>query len=180
MRFIGNGVTRLIRIDSFNQPIEFSDLSFKGGNSIPMGNDFGGAVYIRNASSSFTNCIFDGNSAIGRGGAVVYSLLEQDRFHVSFIGCSFINNTTGNGNGAVAHILAGKNISFKECSFEKNATTSLGGVFFVQGDLMLKVEKSVFRNNIAKDGGVFASMDNAAKKTGAYFEGCAFLYNSDY
>ena len=176
--FVGNGTTRLIRIDSFNQSIEFANLSFREGNSIPMGNDFGGAVYIRNASASFTDCVFDGNSADGRGGAAVYALLEQDRFSVSFTGCSFSDNTTGKGNGAVAHILAGKNILFKECLFENNTTTGLGCVFFVQGDLMLRVEKSVFKNNTAKDGGVFAFLDNAAKKTGAYFEGCAFLYNS--
>ena len=175
--FIGNEMTRLIRIDSFNQLIEFSGLSFKGGNSIPMGNDFGGGVYIRNASASFSNCAFEENSAIGKGGAAVYCFLEQDRFNVSFLDCSFSGNKTGNGHGAVAYILGGKNISFKDCSFSDNTTTNLGGVFFVQGDISLKVERSLFKNNTAKDGGVFAFMDNAAKKTTAYFEGCAFLYN---
>lgn len=74
-------------------------------------------MYIRNASASFIDCVFDGNSADGRGGAAVYALLEQDRFSVSFTGCSFSDNTTGKGNGAVAHILAGKNILFKAMSF---------------------------------------------------------------
>ena len=32
--FVGNGMTRLIRIDSFNQSIEFANLSFREGNSI--------------------------------------------------------------------------------------------------------------------------------------------------
>ncbi len=83
----------------------FADCIFEGNEAA----SFGGAVYCNSygtPSPTFTHCTFAGNSAGDWGGAVFCDLSEP-----LFESCTFVGNAAGVGGGV--HLLAGCSASFE-------------------------------------------------------------------
>jgi hypothetical protein len=79
--------------------------------------NYGGGVCCRDASPSFANCIFSGNSAYYGGGGVYFISSSP-----AFVHCSFTGNTGSLGGG----ILCRGSASFRDCEINGN---SGGGVY---------------------------------------------------
>ncbi|KAJ4456732.1 hypothetical protein PAPYR_7943 [Paratrimastix pyriformis] len=111
----------------------------------------GGAAYLEAATSSFTDCVFTENSAIGNmlwgsdvfdayGGAVVVR-----HGTASFSGCVFSHNV-GNFGGALATYAYGA-ANITGCTFDHNLGTLGGALYSWIRDLL--VESCVFTENQA-------------------------------
>ncbi|HFA49327.1 MAG TPA: hypothetical protein ENJ95_09955 [Bacteroidetes bacterium] len=94
----------------------------------------GGAIERDGASwtgtdNDFWDCVFEGNTAGLYGGAVLY--LESEGLDtIEFLGCKFIRNEAGVNGGGIAHFngrSTGAKVAVKDCSFERNIASNLGG-----------------------------------------------------
>lgn len=138
------------------------------------GNDGGGAHEINGTATSYSNCLFQGNSALG-GGAVVINKSSSP----SFQNCQFIaNSSTFNlgGGGAIRcrtdNPLPSKPV-FSGCTFMGNTAANYGGAMFLDIDAQPLCQGCTFSGNTGVLGGAVCA-DNCP----GLFVNCRFLGNS--
>ncbi len=118
-----------------------SDVRFTSNKATASAaNKGGGAVYAANASASFENCFFDGNSVDGKdssnGGAICFYALGASANTCSVKNCTFTGNTAPNG-GAIGISDNGKarsasaSVALERCSFSENAAADKGGAITI-------------------------------------------------
>ena len=142
----------------------------------------GGAVYIQASSPNvvFTTCIFESNKQLNAtesyktfGGGAIYATKSftatgctfktNDAYHFGAIGVekgsasingTFTSNTAVNG-GAVG--ASGGSISFTECEFSQNSSSSFGGVGYVTnaGVSLTFTDCDIDGNTSVNNGGAF-------------------------
>jgi predicted outer membrane repeat protein len=127
----GNGSTMCLNI-SANARVE--GLTFTDGYArSEMAGGKGGAIYIFNCSPTVTNCVFSGNEALTRGGAIA----AKNASGTTISNCSFHGNTAGEYGGAIS--TQGSDLTIRNCTFSANKSNrSLdylggGGIFNDQG-----------------------------------------------
>lgn len=150
---------------------------------------YGGAVYLKNANSTFDNCTFTGNKAgteecsatDGRGGAVYVRTENASTYNTKILNCHFNDNFALHFGGAVYFNTGGggattdyenNKLTVQGCSFVGNSTMTGEKSGMTGGALELAVEKAVtadvmactFANNVARDNGgaINISSDAAA------------------
>lgn len=109
--FTGSDKTRLFFIDGGIH--EFENLFFKKGRLLVT--DGGNALWTRNATLTFTNCIFEDNTSARN---------DSDPTKVK----------GNNGRGGVMRIM-GNDISFNDCHFSGNEN-QYGGALYVEGGIV--------------------------------------------
>ena len=139
---------------------------------------YGGAVYLKNANSTFDDCIFTGNKARtkesstpnGLGGAIYVRTDGASPFKTSIQNCRFNDNFALKSGGAVYFNTGGgsattdyenNKLTVQGCSFVGNGIITEETVVESGGALELAVEKAVtadvmactFANNMAKNFG---------------------------
>jgi len=138
----------------FDSSPAFSDCVFRDNNA-----DIGraGAVYIGGASSvTFTNCLFEGNAAIGTqspdglGGAVYIDFGATANFTGSTFNRNLANYRTNDQGGATptkgGAILAGGDVLVQDSSFFANKAHYGGAIYAFNG---LTLINNVFNGNKA-------------------------------
>lgn len=163
--------SRFLYVELFNKySFSLSGFTIKNCSS---GN--GGAIYVKEASASITDCIFIDNDADEHGGAIyctnsevtvggctfidnfaVYGAALSIGEGVSVIDCKFIDNTASYNGGAIyiswynRDNVAASSIS--GCSFDNNFAYYRGGaVYSLANELTIK--KSSFDSNYSQFGG---------------------------
>ena len=114
----------------------------------------GGALYIRQASTTIEDCEFISNSAPGDGGAVLTETLSTD---LRVVRCVFRENVSG-GRGGGIH-LKGRNPTIEDCTFDSN-DAAFGGAVFVGSNVLTPTLKgnlqaglvNEFLGNTAEEG----------------------------
>lgn len=120
----------------------FSDLTVQNGRSVN-----GGAVFVNaNTQPSFTNLIFDHNTATNNGGA----LFMNSGTAVTIQKSQFSNNDSANGGGAI--YMNGGTLSLQQSQLITNTANSSGGGALTLNNGLLTVQNSLFHNNIAPSG----------------------------
>lgn len=83
----------------------------------------GAGMYMRNASPTIRNCIFENNNSTNNGGALYLYNCDGE-----FSFCTMKNNSASNDGGG-AYIRSGSDVVFTNCRFETNNSEDAGGVF---------------------------------------------------
>jgi predicted outer membrane repeat protein len=125
------------------------------------GTGIGGAIVLTGGSLTAVNCVFSGNFATNRGGAVA---IQGTGSKLTLIQCTVSNNTSASGGG----IYANDNVSITACTISGNTATGDGGVNGWGGGLRIQgsgnpmiVRNSTFSGNIAQlNGGGIALTGN--------------------
>jgi len=122
-----------------NSSTVFEDCSFINNVS----NSNGGAVNYWGGSSSpvFKKTIFDGNSSTYNGGAI-YIAPDAQGFHVEY--CTFVNNSTANGNGAA--LQTNQPGTVINSTFYGNTAPADGGTLGIGEYVFVDVYNSIFWN----------------------------------
>ena len=122
-----------------NSSTVFEDCSFIDNVS----NNNGGAVNYWGGSSSpvFKNSFFDGNSSTYNGGAI-YIAPDAQGFHVEY--CTFVNNSTANGNGAA--LQTNQPGTVINSTFYGNTAPADGGTLGIGDYVFVDVYNSIFWN----------------------------------
>ena len=141
-----------------------SDTQFRNNSA-----DRGGAIEVRE-NVTLIRCVFENNSAIGEGGAV---LLQNGLRTTLFEDCVFRNNTASRG-GAIS----GTRADMDRCIFIGNTATGkspsvngFGGAFDGSVEAMFQC---IFYNNTAAESGGAVRTSNSL----SLFESCLFLKNT--
>ncbi len=129
------------------------------GNSA-SGSDSAGGMYNYSSSPTVTNCIFSGNTAVGRGGG-----MYNGNSAPTVTNCTFRENASEGGGGMVNQ--AGSNPIVENCRFITNTAIDGGGIF--GEDSTVTVINSTFDGNRAEGsiqshgGGVVNGSNNATR-----------------
>ena len=101
-------------------------------------NGTGGAIEVTNVSTTkIIGCTFTGNSATGRGGAILFNAHESLRYDTALIsGCTFTGNTADTG-GAV-YVAQRKDLTIETSDFTKNIAASAGGALALRETCEMK------------------------------------------
>jgi hypothetical protein len=114
---VGSGGGRVIENNNneLTATAQLYGVVITGGSS----SDFGGGIYNRSSSPSFTNCTITNNTATSGGG--IYNIGSNSLF----TNCAITNNTATNGGGIHN---AGSSPSFANCAITNNtAPNGVGG-----------------------------------------------------
>jgi len=134
----------------------------------------GGAMTIDGGTPFIRNCIFNDNTAVGRGGAVY----AKNVYRVHFEYCTFARNHAERG-GAIAIDGASPNNNavsrpfVAQCAFEHNDAVR-GGAIDITNSRTLTVTSSVFYLNLAQENG---GCINADKESWPYIITSTFYNN---
>ncbi len=131
----------------------------------------GGAIYLTAGYIDADGVVFDGNSAVNNGGALIITGAERAYFN----NCIFKNNSSGYRGGAFYATQTG-DVKTTSCEFTSNVAVNRGGAVYlttsaeyVDGDSEIENSNSVFRNNNSVVGGALFA-DKAATLNGTVFE----------
>ena len=157
---IATGTTNLIYNCSFN------------GNSNALyqcGGIYGYAMII-------SNCTFSSNWASNTAAAI--SINAYAAYPSQVIGCTFLNNFSGTGNGGVI-VNNGVGCLISNCSFVGNigSNTCTGGVIYWTPTLGGRITQCHFTNNVANGGGAVAYIDSG---NDLLIDNCDFVKNKSY
>ena len=143
-------------------------LTISGGNANGIGDhEKGGGAYTGDASPTFRNCHFLGNSA-GYGGGAMY--FEGSATAVG--SCTFSDNSSNIG-GAVFN-KTNTTTLFSSCTFTANSANADGGAFFNNSSLLCGINNCYFEENSAVgNGGAISNLASSPDITNS-----AFLANS--
>ena len=193
---VGDGETRLFTV--VNASLHVRNIVMNNGSAI-----YGGAIAASYSRITFDRVTFDGNSAIGGGGALslskgaIVSFGEEVCFlnntavnggaiyvtggsNVSWTGYStFSGNTAAPGNGGALYVTNGSSgIWLSEAQFLNNSAGGLGGAVFI-GDVSSVVwaATSYFNANTAHDGGALCLLEGS---TAAWSAESFFFANRAY
>ncbi len=106
----------------------------------------GGAIWCRNASPRFTNCIIERNFA-GTGGGLYCEQVSSPKL----INCILRDNEATGDGGAVYWVSSGQG-SIDGCTIQDNSAIHGGGIFCAQGQ-DLRIANTFFENNSAGNSG---------------------------
>ena len=119
-----------------------SDLTVQNGRSVN-----GGAVFVNtNTEPTFTNVVFDYNTATNNGGA----LFMNSGTAVTIQKSQFSNNDATNGGGAI--YMNGGTLTLDQSRFITNTANSSGGGALTLNNGLLTAQNNLFHNNIAPSG----------------------------
>ena len=151
----GGGIIATALLDGF---------TITDGNADDLGDDEkGGGAYTENASPTFRNCHFLGNSAAFGGGAMYF---EGSASKVDT--CTFSGNSSGIGGAALNS--AGATTEFNYCSFIANSATALGGAIYNNTALLCGISNCYFEGNSSSgNGGGIANVSSSPDITNAAF-----------
>jgi hypothetical protein len=128
----GGGMHRMFNARG-NENVSFSNLTFANGTANTTGSGaFGGAVQLdHNHQVTFTNCVFNNNTATGGAGAIDASGGAFGT--LTLTNCTFTGNTASGPGGAVS--LEGYNAIINNSTFTNNgnSTTTTGGAIDASG-----------------------------------------------
>jgi predicted outer membrane repeat protein len=134
----------------------------------------GGALFVNGTvNASISNCSFNHNQAVLRGGAVHGS----ENSTLSIRECSFHNNSVKHplSWGAAVDGMDNATMTIEKCSFDKNTNAQhLGGALSLLSNVTMTVLDSTFTSNIARGGGAFHLNGNSSLK----MSGCKLHSNS--
>ena len=122
----------------------------------------GGAVNLKYGKVYFTNCCFEGNSAV-KGGAINYN-----EYIISLENCYFKNNSATYGGAIYTELM--NNIDM--CSFENNNAIEAGNEIFFNGTGNLKLTNCNFSRCISNEGSWFIAYNNINSLT---IDACNFI-----
>ena len=172
-----------------------SNCTFSNNSATLTSAGSGGALWVAGGSShSIDDCVFTGNTATLRAGALYISggayvectntdFIENDAEYggalatnytnaAEFHGCTFVDNTAGSSGGAVAH-LSGVTMTtgFDWCLFSGNEANGLGGAVYLSGYVVNWLQHCTLADNTAStDGGGGVYVDNLTSETNPVFE----------
>lgn len=142
----------------------------------------GGGLTVSSCNATVSDCVFRGNEADYGAGADV-----REGYSASFTNCLFEGNVARYGGGG-AVVISGSNVSFDDCRFFGNQTTTDNGNNYGGGGILLykqttagwcSVSNSVFGSNYAGNrGGAFCHEWNAYCQ--AAIANCIFTNNASY
>lgn len=136
--------------------------------------EYGGGVHVGQSSPTFSNCVFEFNTAVRSGGAI----FAEDEARLFMVGCTFVENHALNTKGgAIAFWSSFATIVGSH--FESNTSWSGGGAISTHSGRGLHVVDSVFRENHVRQP-QWASMGGAidAYTTNSTIVGSSFVGNS--
>jgi hypothetical protein len=140
----GGGHVSCFDADEITFETCFFENGFSGGR--------GGALqFAHNAYGGCVSCLFRKNEAKVDGGAVCFNDPDPDFFtrkRISFTGCKFKNNTSGDDGGAV-YLTTNARAGFKDCIFESNKADSNGGAMRATFGSFVSLENCRFSFNQA-------------------------------
>ncbi len=141
----GEGLRRILAIrNGESTATVYENIRF--ANGLAFGEN-GGAIQIFNADPRFINCVFEGNQAAYKGGAMhVYGAGAE----VAIIGCQFVSNVVAGGNAGVGGGLALEQqsvVQILESTFRQNRAGFGGGIW--GAGITCRLEHSVFQGNVA-------------------------------
>ena len=149
-----------------------------GGTVAPSG----GGLTVSSCNATVSDCVFRGNEADYGAGAEV-----RDGYSASFTNCLFEGNVAKYGGGG-AVVASGSNVSFDDCRFFGNQTTTDNGNTYGGGGILLykqttagwcSVSNSVFGgNSTGGRGGAFSHEWSAYCQ--AAIANCIFTNNASY
>ena len=117
---------------------------------------YAGAVYAKDVSTVFncTQCVFEGNEAIGRYGGAIYASYGAV---VHLQACRIMDNRCMKYGGA-AHLLHGSTLQAIDCTFERNDKAQTESLFqmYASGSL-IQLTSCGFNSSQAKSVAIFAT-----------------------
>jgi predicted outer membrane repeat protein len=133
------------------------NLIFQGNYAI----GYGGAIYnVDGAGMSLTNVRFISNMAYTQSGGAIYNSPANNYTSSNLIisDVEFLSNSAGDNGGAIAGFLM--NLSIRNGLFSGNSAYSSGGAISAE-DSSLSIEDTIFSENIAgwEGGGIYNSDD---------------------
>lgn len=111
----------------------------------------GGGVYNFSSGPLFTNCTFDGNTAISLGGG----MYSEENSDATVQNCTFTANEGSSGGGMCNDL--NSNVSVDNCLFSNNETTDPnggGGGIYNRGSDPTVVNSTFSNNQVARGGGI--------------------------
>ena len=131
---------------------------------------YAGAIGSWNASTTIKDCLFEGNSTLGYGGAIFFSHggnpLVQN--------CRFESDTSIHGGACGHYAVSGK---YENCLFLRNQGWQKGGVFFLQDNCSPEIKNCTFYDNSGEIGGVFFIEERFDQECSPAFENSLAAYN---
>jgi predicted outer membrane repeat protein len=123
----------------------------------------GGGLYLMGQSSDaypeIRNCVFEYNSSVSFGAAVMINGTNNGSVSPWFVQCRFEKNRTLGSGGAIAQFggsLVERGIEFQACTFLQNTANSHGGgIYYADGRGLadLEIGACVFEQNMGARGG---------------------------
>ncbi len=122
---------------------ETADTIINGFTITGGASSWGGGIFCRSSSPTFTNCIITYNMAAERGGGVY--LYRADP---TFNECTWTANESDTGGGLYSSI---SNPVLNDCLFEDNVALITGGAIHAAGDGEPVISESIFCHNLPND-----------------------------
>ncbi|MAY74075.1 MAG: hypothetical protein CMJ31_04985 [Phycisphaerae bacterium] len=155
-----------VTLDSFGTTIVFENCVFERLASIEPGV----AVSVRNETTAvFRNTTFRLNETTDDG--VVFA----DAGSLSFVGCSFSDNTAHRGGAIYAN--NSSDVSVSECSFHANESTDSGGAIWVRGSTLMVLRSEFTANAAESSGAAIVAMSYRRPQSQVVVDGCTFVDN---
>ncbi len=147
-----------------------SDFTVASGYA--SGIEKGGCIYLKDASTSISNCCFTGGSAY-QGGGIYYDNCPDQ----AVSNCIFNDNDAGSiGGGALCYRTG---TDFSGCEFTGNSAQTGGGLYYT-GDSVSSVAECEFSGNIASSGGGLAVQSADSVVTNSSFTGNSARYGGAF
>lgn len=140
-----------------------TNCTFRRNSNLASG---GGAAYCQGGKPTFSNCIFQDNSAMIAGGAV-YAMETR----LTLTNCRFLHNWTVGLGGAIYSVES--TLALTDCTFTENAGPRGGAIYNYQGWLTLA--DCEFEGNSAREQG---GAINLIEQESASMTRCSFRGNS--
>jgi hypothetical protein len=126
-------------------PVSLTNMEFR--NNFARSGAGIALMEISTQGSSFTNCVFQENTASSQAGG----LLIRNSANINVDGCSFLNNETSRG---ALYPLRSTNVSVSNCIFQGNQNLGgFGGAFFSWNNQNLSLDNCTFSNNSSANAG---------------------------
>lgn len=113
----------------------------------------GGAICAENSSAKILNCSFSNNSS-NYGGALAI-MFNNPSSPFEIIKCNFLNNSANYGAGA--HLTA-SDIIIKDCAFFDNTASNEGGAILALGTNVSLMRSLIANNSAQKGAGIYSMM----------------------
>lgn len=112
------------------------------------GGSFGGAIdMFSGCSPTFTRCAFIGNSATRAGGVEVFGNCQP-----VFVNTIFRNNAAGASSGGGLYVASTSNVTLRNCTIARNTTTTASGSGILSAGSTVSVLNSIVYSNTASGG----------------------------
>lgn len=109
----------------------------------------GAALHIRRSQAKFTDCVFSGNSANYRGGAVRITSDKAVKGNVTFDRCTFTNNTNYHQFGGAIFMSHGAQLNIVGCTLTGNKAATSGAAIYANSSYGHPVRLRIVNSTIA-------------------------------